>query len=102
MAPIIRAVIEVCVRAAFGRHAQEGLTMKRWLGCALDYIPRWLEFQVRMLQQPGCVVAIAHRDKVVLEQGFGSANLASDDALSPRHRFRIGSFSPKASLRRGY
>ena len=22
--------------------------MEKWLGCALDYIPRWIEFQARM------------------------------------------------------
>jgi CubicO group peptidase (beta-lactamase class C family) len=67
--------------------------MDRWLESALDYIPRWIEFQVRMLQQPGCIIAIAHRGAVVLEQAFGSANLATGEALSPRHRFRIGSQS---------
>jgi D-alanyl-D-alanine carboxypeptidase len=67
--------------------------MEKWLGCALDYIPRWIEFQARMLQQPGRIVAIAHRDKVVLEQAFGSANLATGEALTPRHRFRIGAQS---------
>lgn len=67
--------------------------MQKWLGCALEYIPRWIEFQARMLQQPGCIVAIAHRGKVVLEQAFGSANLATGEALTPRHRFRIGSQS---------
>jgi len=67
--------------------------MKKWLGNALEYIPRWIEFQVRMLQQPGCVIAIAHRGAVVLEAAFGSANLATGEALTPRHRFRIGSQS---------
>ena len=42
--------------------------MEKWLGCALDYIPRWIEFQAPMLRQPGCIVMIAHRDKVMLEQ----------------------------------
>ena len=67
--------------------------MKKWLGNALDYIPRWIEFQVRMLQQPGCVIAIAHRGTVVLEAAFGSANLATGETLTPRHRLRIGSQS---------
>jgi CubicO group peptidase (beta-lactamase class C family) len=65
--------------------------MDRWLGAALDYIPRWLEFQMQASQQPGCIVAIAHRDKVVLERAFGSANLDTGEALTPRHRFRIAS-----------
>jgi CubicO group peptidase (beta-lactamase class C family) len=67
--------------------------MKEWLGNALDYIPRWIEFQVRMLQQPGCVIAIAHRGAVVFEAAFGSANLTTGEALTPRHRLRIGSQS---------
>jgi len=35
--------------------------MQRWLAPALDYIPRWMDFQMRMSQQPGCVIAIADR-----------------------------------------
>ncbi|MFL4983838.1 MAG: hypothetical protein ACJ8EN_09660, partial [Xanthobacteraceae bacterium] len=27
------------------------LDMERWLGSALDYIPRWIEFQMRTSQQ---------------------------------------------------
>jgi CubicO group peptidase (beta-lactamase class C family) len=67
--------------------------MEKWLSCALDYIPHWIEFQARMLQQPGCIVAIAYRDKLVFEHAFGSANLATGETLTPRHRFRIGSQS---------
>jgi CubicO group peptidase (beta-lactamase class C family) len=67
--------------------------MKKWLGCALEYISLWIEFQARMLQQPGCIVTIGHRGKVVLDQAFGSANLATGEALATRHRFRIGSQS---------
>jgi CubicO group peptidase (beta-lactamase class C family) len=67
--------------------------MERWLGAALDYIPRWLEFQMRMSQQPGCVVAIARKERIVLELAFGSADLASGEGLTPRHRFRVASHS---------
>ncbi|MFL5085450.1 MAG: serine hydrolase domain-containing protein [Xanthobacteraceae bacterium] len=67
--------------------------MERWLGSALDYIPRWIEFQMRASQQPGCIIAIAHRGAIVLEQAFGCANLATDEALTPRHRFRVASHS---------
>ena len=41
--------------------------MPKWLAPALDYIPRWMEFQIRMSQQPGCVIAIAHKSRIVLE-----------------------------------
>src|SRR3954452_4295988 len=67
--------------------------MDRWLGAALDYIPRWIDFQMATSQQPGCIIAIAHRDKVVLEPAFGFANLDTGEALTPRHRFRVASHS---------
>ena len=59
--------------------------MPAWLDAALDYIPRWLEFQVRLHEQPGCVIAIAYRGELVHEQAFGP--------LTPRHRFRVASHS---------
>jgi CubicO group peptidase (beta-lactamase class C family) len=67
--------------------------MPKWLNAALDYVPRWLEFQLRYHEQPGCVVAIAHKSKLVLEAAFGYAELASRRRLTPRHRFRVASHS---------
>ncbi len=60
---------------------------------AIGYIRNWIEFQLRGSQQPGCIVAIAHRGKVVAEYAFGHANLATGERLTPRHRFRIASHS---------
>jgi CubicO group peptidase (beta-lactamase class C family) len=65
--------------------------MERWLTAALDYIPRWLDFQMQASQQPGCLMAIAHRETLVLERAFGAANLKTGEALTPRHRFRVAS-----------
>jgi len=65
--------------------------MDRWLRTALDYIPSWLDFQVREAQQPGCLLAIVHDGKVVLEHATGVANLDTGEKLTPRHRFRIAS-----------
>jgi len=67
--------------------------MEKWHKPALDYIARWLEFQMRLSEQPGCVVAIAYKDRIVLEQAFGSADLGKGEPLTPRHRFRIASHS---------
>jgi CubicO group peptidase (beta-lactamase class C family) len=67
--------------------------MDKWLSCALDYVPRWIEFQMQSSQQPGCIIAIAHRDKIVLERAFGHANLSTEEELTPRHRFRVASHS---------
>jgi D-alanyl-D-alanine carboxypeptidase len=67
--------------------------MDKWLGAALDYIPRWLEHQMRISKQPGCVMAIAHNGKLVLERAYGFANLKRGVALTPRHRFRVASHS---------
>jgi CubicO group peptidase (beta-lactamase class C family) len=67
--------------------------MESWVQSAIGYIRDWIEFQLRATQQPGCIVAIAHRGKVVAEHAFGHANLATGEKLTPRHRFRIASHS---------
>ena len=67
--------------------------MERWLPPAIGYIRNWIEFQGRASQQPGCIVAIAHRGKLVTEYAFGDANLVTGEKLTPRHRFRIASHS---------
>src|ERR1700694_5447281 len=67
--------------------------MEPWVQSAIKYIRDWIEFQLRASQQPGCIIAIAHRGKVVGEYAFGYANLVSGEKLTPRHRFRIASHS---------
>ena len=67
--------------------------MTEWLKAALEYIPRWLDYQVQHHDQPGCSVAIAHNGAVVLEQAFGVANRVSCERLTPQHRFRVASHS---------
>ncbi len=67
--------------------------MRTWLTAALDYVPRWLDHQMRTTEQPGCVIAVAHRGRVVLERAFGHADLQSGEALTPRHRLRVASHS---------
>jgi CubicO group peptidase (beta-lactamase class C family) len=67
--------------------------MDAWQIAAIDYIQSWLGHQMRVSQLPGCIVAVAHRDKVVAEFAFGHASLATGEKLTPRHRFRIASHS---------
>jgi len=67
--------------------------MPSWLAPALEYLASWLEFQRRAYQQPGCVVAVAYRGRVVLDEAFGYADLGKRTALTPRHRFRVASHS---------
>ncbi|MCZ4314285.1 serine hydrolase [Comamonadaceae bacterium G21597-S1] len=66
---------------------------ERWLVGALDYIPRWIEWQMRVSRQPGCAIAIWHRGRPVLAQAFGHADLARGQALTNEHRFRVASHS---------
>lgn len=65
----------------------------RWLDSALDYIPRYIDHQMRLAQQPGCTVAIAHHGQLVFERAWGLANLQRGEVLQPRHRFRVASHS---------
>jgi D-alanyl-D-alanine carboxypeptidase len=67
--------------------------MEKWLAAALDYIPRWLEFQLRHTEQPGCVVAAAVDGEIVLERAFGVADIGTGAKLTPDHRFRVASHS---------
>src|ERR1700677_3098890 len=67
--------------------------MEPWLQSATGYIRDWIEFQLAASEQPGCIVAISHRGKIVAEYAFGRANLATGEKLTPRHRFRIASHS---------
>jgi len=67
--------------------------MDRWLKAALDYVPHYLGYQVRMQHHPGCVIAVVHRNKLIAEHAFGAANLATGEAMTPRHRFRVASHS---------
>ena len=67
--------------------------MDRWLKAALDYVPLYLDYQVRLQHHRGCVIAIVQRGKVIAEHAFGAANLATGEPLTPRHRFRVASHS---------
>ncbi len=64
-----------------------------WVSAALDYVPRWIGYQMAATEQPGCVIAVAYKGHVIFEQAFGVANLATGETLTPRHRFRVASHS---------
>jgi CubicO group peptidase (beta-lactamase class C family) len=67
--------------------------MGTWLDAALEYIPRWLDYQMRQTEQPGCVIAVAKEGEILLERAYGMADLRRGIALTPRHRFRVASHS---------
>ncbi|MEZ4649479.1 MAG: serine hydrolase domain-containing protein [Candidatus Eisenbacteria bacterium] len=65
----------------------------RWMTAALDYIPEWLEFQMRFHEQPGCSAALVHKGKLVWKAAYGHANAGRGVPLTTRHRFRVASHS---------
>ena len=67
--------------------------MDKALRAALALVPGYIAHQMRISEQPGCAVAIAHQGKLLFEQAWGSADLARGIALTPRHRFRVASHS---------
>ena len=67
--------------------------MADWLAPALAYIPHWIAHQRRITEMPGIAVAVAQGGKLVLDQAFGVANLATGEALTPKHLFRVASHS---------
>jgi D-alanyl-D-alanine carboxypeptidase len=68
-------------------------TDSAWLAAALDYVPKWLGFQLERYEHVGCTAAIAREGELLGEFAFGQADLASGTAMTPRHRLRIASHS---------
>jgi len=66
-------------------------TVDKALDTALAYLPRWVAYQMRATEQPGCSFAVARHGKVVAEFAIGQADAARK--LTPRHRFRVASHS---------
>ncbi len=66
---------------------------KKALAAALDYLPRWIEHQMRLVQQPGCSIAVVHKGRVVFEAALGVADERRGTTLTPRHRCRVASHS---------
>jgi CubicO group peptidase (beta-lactamase class C family) len=64
-----------------------------WLRPAVAAASAWIEYQMRVMQQVGCVLAVARHGEVVFERAFGLADLGTGEALTPRHRFRVASHS---------
>ena len=67
--------------------------METWLQRAAAYIPTWIDYQFRLPGHVGCLLAVVHEGELVLEYAAGSANLATAEPLTPRHRFRVASHS---------
>ena len=67
--------------------------MQVWLKNALVYTGEWLDYQMRKTRQPGCVLAVAHKGRVVFERAYGHADAVQREPLTPRHRFRVASHS---------
>ena len=64
------------------------------LGPALGYLEDWLAYQQQNNPaMPGLSVAIARDGEVVFERAWGFADLAAQEALTPRHLFRVASHS---------
>jgi CubicO group peptidase (beta-lactamase class C family) len=48
---------------------------------------------MRLFEQPGCVIAVVHEGRIVLEAAFGSADLRTGEPLTPHHGTRAASHS---------
>lgn len=58
---------------------------------ALPYLQPWLAHQLRITEQPGVSVAVAHQGRVLLSFALGESSEGAK--LTPRHRFRVASHS---------
>ncbi|MDE0242726.1 MAG: serine hydrolase [bacterium] len=67
--------------------------MRKWLSNAIRYVDEWLDFQMRLTRQPGCVLAFANKGRITFEKAYGHADIARRQRMTPRHRFRVASHS---------
>lgn len=66
---------------------------RRALERAVAYVDSWLQWRCPRSDLPGCVVAVAHRGRVLLCGAYGHADLASGRRLRSDDIFRIASHS---------
>lgn len=66
---------------------------ERALDHAADYIKSWLKYLYQRGDTPGYVAAIAYKGKIILNQGYGFADLERQVPMTPEHLFRIASHS---------
>ncbi len=67
--------------------------MTKWLNNAIRYVDEWLDFQMRLTRQPGCVLAFANKGRLIFEKAYGHADVVHRRRMTPRHRFRVASHS---------
>ncbi len=67
--------------------------MSRWLENAIRYTDEWIDFQMRLTRQPGCVLAFSRKGRLLFEKAYGQADIARRERMTPRHRFRVASHS---------
>lgn len=64
-----------------------------WIAPALAYLETYLDYQMRLTEQPGVALAVVHDGTLLLDIARGHASLADSEKLTPRHRFRVASHS---------
>lgn len=60
---------------------------------AMRLFSAWLEGQLRWRQLPGVVVGVVADQELVWAEGFGLADIASEEPMTPETRFRMASHS---------
>lgn len=69
------------------------MTERNAIVSALDYAPRYLEFQQGYMPFVGAQVAVRHDGDLLLNETVGLADIASGTAMTVDHLFRIASHS---------
>jgi CubicO group peptidase (beta-lactamase class C family) len=59
----------------------------------VEYAGRWIDYQQQLHQIPGVVAAVRFGDELLLNSGYGFANLERQTPMTPQHIFRIASHS---------
>ncbi len=60
---------------------------------AVQYIESWLPLLTEQGEVPGIAVAVRHKNRLILDSGYGYANLENKEKLTGKHIFHIASHS---------
>ncbi|MBS3098810.1 beta-lactamase family protein [Candidatus Pacearchaeota archaeon] len=63
------------------------------IDCILKIVDRWLDYQQFIKRIPGLSIGIVHKDKIILNKGYGFSNIQNNEKTTDKTLYRIASIS---------
>lgn len=63
------------------------------IDCMVKIIDTWLDYQQFISRIPGLSIGIIHKDKIILNKGYGFSNIENNEIATDKSLYRIASIS---------